>query len=270
MKTVDHSTDGLQMRRVFCLCAKWNTFKRLDTIDSEDAGKLKKLMADYGMDIRIWKYDPAKDAVTYQIKYNDSTIMATVEFVQSIINGYQPFHISFHDYSVANNRWLIKATNEIESFIKTLMPSKVSSSTYSKQEELIDIYSNGHCLNFAAMLYLVFKEKYHCTIVGRGRTDYKSITRLDEHIKHNQFNHYLLKITDDITGKFEMFDICGRDCVDDYSQKYWISTLEDFEKVRTDVIDNKKEDVGIFKEFNPKSEEFKELCKEWRIPTEYL
>lgn len=174
------------------------------------------------------------------------------------------------DDQTNNNRWLIKATKEIESFIKTLMPSKLSSNTYSMKEELIDIYSHGHCLNFAVMLYLVFKDKYHCTIVGRGRTDYEGISRLTKCIIHNQFNHYLLKITDDITGKFEMFDICGRDPVDDYSQKYWISTLKDFEKVCTDVIDNKKEEVGIFKEFDPKSEEFKELCKEWNIPTEYL
>ena len=174
------------------------------------------------------------------------------------------------DDQTNNNRWLNKATKEIESFIKTLMPSKLSSNTYSMKEELFDIYTQGHCLNFAVMLYLVFKDKYHCTIVGRGRTDHEGIVGLDKWIKHNQFNHYLLKITDDITDKFEMFDIYGRDIVDDYHHKYWISTFEDFEKVFIDVFDNKKEDVGIFKEFNPKSEEFKELCKEWNIPTEYL
>lgn len=170
----------------------------------------------------------------------------------------------------SNNRWLNKATKEIESFIKTLMPSKLSSNTYSMKEEIFDIYTQGHCLNFAVMLYLVFKDKYHCTIVGRGRTDHEGIVGLDKWIKLNQFNHYLLKVTDDITDKFEMFDIYGRDGVDDYHHKYWISTFEYFENVFIDVFDNKKENVGIFKEFNPKSEEFKELCKEWNIPTEYL
>lgn len=270
MKEIDQMTHELEMKRVFHLCAKWNIFKRLDTIDSEDTSKLKQLMKNYGMDICIWNYFSDKSTVTYQIKYDDFTLLATVLFVGSSTNTYQPIDITFHDFSDIRARWLIKATKEITSFINTLTPSKVSSGTYSKQEELIDIYSYGHCLNFAVMLYLAFKDKYHCTIVGRGRTDYKCINRLTKCVIHNQFNHYLLKITDDITDKFEMFDICGRDCVDDYSQKYWISTLKDFEKVCTDVIDNKKEDVGIFKEFDPKSEEFKELCKEWNIPTEYL
>lgn len=271
MKTADQGINELSMKRVFRLCAKWATFKRLDTVDSEDIGELKQLMTGYGMDIRIWNYISDKNTVTYQIKYDNCTILATVQFVGSIKNGYRPIDISFHDYSDVKARWLNKATNEIESFIKTLVPSnKNNLNTENKQIELFNIYIGGHCLNFAVMLYLVFKDKYHCTIVGRGRTDYEGISRLTKCIIHNQFNHYLLKITDDITGKFEMFDICGRDPVDDYSQKYWISTLKDFEKVCTDVIDNKKEDVGIFKEFDPKSEEFKELCKEWNIPTEYL
>ena len=162
-----------------------------------------------------------------------------------------------------NSKEIVK---EIERFIYMLRPTKQCEKLDSWIEQFENIYTRGCCLNFAMMLKYVFKDKYKCSIVGRGIVaNNKKLNEIKECVKINQFNHYLLKVN--IEKSYKLFDVYGLDYDYDFNEinktVFWFNSYEEFIRIIKNKTFDKNNWIEVYHELS--ENELKELCKLWSI-----
>lgn len=94
---------------------------------------------------------------------------------------------------------IIKSFPDVDNYVRLFTPSGKKSRNNKWSVNVVDMFTHGYCYNFAKALWMAFRYKYKCTVVGCGNLLVGQASLINRQaivraINSYDFNHYMCLI----------------------------------------------------------------------------